>query len=433
MSASTGFLPLFLAAGALVVATPVRAQPQIGEEGTFLIRGGTIVTGTGERIENGSILIQDGRIAAVGANVQAPAEATMVDAAGRFVYPGMIDAYTPLGLSEIGGINTMNLRSELGEFNPHMRAVVALNVDSEMMAVTRANGVTNVLTTPSSGVISGQAALVNTAGWTWEDLAVRTTAAYVVNWPREPSFRFGEPPSEAQTRAAREQAERETRELKDMLRTAQQYHRAREAGSTEWDQQYESMRALMSGQTPALVSADTEEQIRGAIALADSFGLKVIIYGGNEAWKVADELAEKAIPVVLGSIMSTPETDEPYDAIYAQPGVLHRAGVKFAFSTGSAANSRHVPYHAALAVAYGLPADAAIQGLTLWPAQIFGADDQIGSIEVGKLGNLFIATGDPLDIRTQVTDVFIKGRHVPPDDRHSRFYEKYNGRPKGQN
>ena len=419
-----------LCGGALMSTVPLHAQPRVGADGSFLIRGGTVVTGTGQRIQNGSVLIQDGKIAAVGATVQAPADATVIDATGKFVYPGMIDSYTPLGLSEIGGINTMNLRSELGEYNPHMRAVVALNVDSEMLGVTRANGVTNVLSAPSAGIISGQAALIHTAGWTWEDLAVKSTAAYVVNWPREPSFRFGQAPSEGQRSGAREQVERNIRELKEMLRTARQYHRAREAGSTQWDQQYEALRPLIAGQVPALVSADNEDQIRGVIALADTFGVKVIIYGGDEAWKVAELLAQKQVPVVLSSIQSTPGDDDPYDAIYAQPGVLQRAGVKFAFSTGGSANARHVPYHASLAVAYGLPADAAFQALTLWPAQIFGVADQIGSIEVGKLGNVFVATGDPLDVRTQVTDVFISGRRVPMDDRHTRFFEKYNGRPK---
>jgi imidazolonepropionase-like amidohydrolase len=422
----------FVAAALLVlVAAPASAQPRVGQEGTFLIRGGTVVTGTGQRMENASVLLQDGRIAAVGANVQAPAGATVIDATGRFVYPGMIDSYTPLGLSEIGGIAQMNLNSEIGDFNPHMRAVVALNVDSELLGVTRANGVTNVVSTPSSGVISGQAALINTAGWTWEDLAVETTVAYVINWPRTPSFRFGGGDrTPAQERAASEQVERNVGELKAWLRAAREYDGARQAGSTQWDQQYESMGPLVRGEIPALVSADSEEQIRGVLALADTFGVKVIIYGGDEAWKVAELLAQKQVPVVLSSIQSNPGSDDPYDAIYAQPGVLHRAGVKFAFSTGGSANARHVPYHAALATAYGLDPEAALQALTLWPAQIFGADDQIGSIEVGKLGNIFVATGDPLDIRTHVETVFIKGRLVPLDDRHTRLYEKYNGRPR---
>jgi imidazolonepropionase-like amidohydrolase len=181
---------------------------------------------------------------------------------------------------------------------------------------------------------------------------------------------------------------------------------------------------------PAVVSADSEEQIRGVIALADTFGIRVILYGAGSAWKVAELLAEKQIPVILGSIQSNPAADEPYDAVYAAPGVLHRAGVKFTFSTGGATNARHVPYHAALAVAYGLPADVALRALTLTAAEIFGVADELGSIEQGKSGNLFVATGDPLDIRTHVEEVFVKGRRMLPDDRHHRFFEKYNARPR---
>jgi imidazolonepropionase-like amidohydrolase len=420
------------AALALVIATaaPANAQPTVGEAGTFLIRGGTVVPVAGERLENASVLIRDGRIAEVGTNVSAPADAIVIDATGKFVYPGLIDSYTPLGLSEIGGINTMNLRSEIGDFNPHNRAIVALNMDSEMMGVTRANGVTNVLTTPSSGIISGQAALINTSGWTWEDIAVKATAAFVINYPREPSFRFGPPPDAAQSRTAQQRVAEDLRALRTVLSKARQYESARAAGAALTEHEYEALRPLVRGEIPAIVSADTEEQIRGALALADTFGIRIILHGAGDAWKVAELLAEKNVPVVLGSIQSTPDDDEPYDAIYAAPGVLERAGVKFAFSTGSGSNSRDVPYHAALAVAYGLPADAALRALTLSPAEIFGVANEIGSIEVDKLANLFVATGDPLDVRTQVTDVFIKGRHVPSDDRHNRLYEKYNTRPR---
>jgi imidazolonepropionase-like amidohydrolase len=413
-----------------LAASPAAAQIGVGQDGVFLIRGGTVVTGTGRTIANGAVLIRDGRIADVGTSVQAPAGATVIDATGRYVYPGMFDAYTPLGLTEIGGIATMNLRQEIGDFNPHMRAIVALNVDSELLGVTRANGVTNVLSTPSSGIISGQAALIHTAGWTWEDLAAKPTAAYVVHYPREPSFAFGPQPTPAQQQQARERVEQNLRDLRAMLGTAREYDRARAAGSRAFDQQYEALRPLVRREIPAIVSADSEEQIRGVLALADTFGIDVIIHGGQEAWKVAELLARKNVPVVLSSLQSTPPADMPYDMLYAQPGVLHRAGVKFAFSTGGASNARHVPYHAALAVAYGLPADAAIQALTLWPAEIFGVADALGSIETGKLANLFITTGDPLDIRSQVEEVFIQGRRMPADDRHTRFYEKYNARPR---
>lgn len=418
------------AALALIVSpAAVSAQAGVGEEGTFLIRNATVVTGTGQRLQNASVLIQDGVIAGVGSNVSAPAGATTIDASGKFVYPGMFDTFTPMGLSEIGSVQTMNLTSELGEYNPHMRAIVAINVESEMYAITRANGVTHVVTAPGGGVISGQAAIINMSGWTWEDMAVAPTAAYVINYPRTPSFRFGGS-NPAQERSAQQRVQEQLGELKTFLRTAAEYDRMRTAGSRDLDIIYESMRPLVRGEVPALISADSKDQIEGAFALADSFNLRIIINGGDEAWKVADELARRQVPVILGSLQSTPAADAPYDAIYAQPGVLHRAGVKFAFSTGGASNARHVPYHAALATAYDLDPDAAIQALTLWPAQIFGVDDRLGSIEQGKMANLFIADGDPLDVRTNIEDVFIKGRRVPHDDRHTRLYEKWNGRPR---
>ena len=424
-----GVLALALA----IAPAPLAAQAQPGQEGVFVIRGATVWTGTGQTLTNANVVIRNGLVEAVGANATAQG-ATEIDGRGKFVYPGMIDAYTPLGLAEIGGIPTMNLRSELGEYNPHMRAVVAINVESDMMAITRANGVTTAITAPSGGVISGQAALLNMAGWTWEDMAVQPTAAYVVNLPRQPGFGFGGGGGGGGGQAqanARERVEEQMRELRRVLTTAKAYDEQRAAGAGQPDLMYDAMRPLVRGDVPALVSADTEEQIRQAIMLADSFGLKVIINGGRDAWKVRGELARRNIPVVLGSLQSTPAADAPYDAIFAQPGVLHEAGVKFAFSTGGSSGARHVPFHAALAVAYGLPKDVAMQALTVWPAEMFGAGDRIGTIAPGRMANLFISTGDPLDVRSQVTEVFIKGRRVPPDDRHRRLYEKYNGRPGG--
>ncbi|MGH7502550.1 MAG: amidohydrolase family protein [Longimicrobiales bacterium] len=413
---------------AAVLASPLAAQAGVGQEGTFLIRGGTVWSGGQQR--QADVLIQDGHIAAVGPSVSAPAGATTIDASGKFVYPGMWDAYTPIGLAEIGGIATMNLRSELGDYNPHNRAIVAINVESEMIAITRSTGVLNVLTAPSGGVISGQAAALHMSGWTWEDMAAKATAAYVINYPRAGGGgRGGFQPSQQQEQAAEERMRVAVGELKDMLRMAKSYDEARRAGSTDFDLKLEAMRPMIRGEVTALVSADDEEQIRGAIALADTFGLKLAIQGGREAWKVAELLAQKNVAVVLSSIQSTPGEDEPYDAIYAQPGVLHRAGVKIAFSTGGASNARHVPYHAALATAYGLPAEAAMLALTQWPAEIFGVED-LGTIEPGRIANVFVTNGDPLDVRTTVEQIFIKGRHIPMDDRHRRLYEKWTARPR---
>ncbi|MCH7564797.1 MAG: amidohydrolase family protein [Gemmatimonadetes bacterium] len=410
------------------------AQAKVGVEGTFLIRGGTVVVGTGERLEGTSVLIQDGRIAAIGSSVTAPDGATVIDATGQFVYAGMIDSYTPMGLAEIGRISTMQMSGELGQFNPHLRAMVAINTGSVMLGITRSNGVTSAITAPTGGIISGQAALINMDGWTWEDMALNGNAGYVVNYPSAQGggrrggrgfVGFGGGGEDREARA-REQLE----ELKQEIRLARSYHIARQGGLEDEDLVYESMRPLVSREVPAIMRVNSQEDIEGAVALGEELEINIIIAGGRDAWKVRDLLAEKNIPVVLGSIRSTPGQGLPYDAVYAQPGVLVAAGVKIAFSTGSASNARHVPYHAALATAYGLSPEDAWKALTIWPAEIWHVDDEIGTVEEGKLANLFVADGDPLDIRTNVSEVFIKGRRVPMDDRATRLYEKHNARPK---
>jgi imidazolonepropionase-like amidohydrolase len=420
----------FAAFAAAVLTVGAGAQAAPGEEGPYLIRGGTVVNPGGQRIPNANILIQNNRIVSLNATGAMPT-AKVIDATGKFIYPGMIDANTGLGLTEVGGIGTMNLRSEIGQFNPHMKALVALNVESELLGVTRMNGVTSVLTAPSGGVISGQAALINTAGWTWEDLSVMRTAGMVINLPGgggggrggRGGGRGGRGGGGAENAAAAQAA------FDEFLTSAKDYDAARTAGTAKLDLICEEMRPLFSKAVPALIPANNEQGIRNAIAFGDKWGFRIVILGGGDAWRVAQLLVEKNVPVILGSIQSTPGNDDPYDAIYAQPGLLYEAGVKFAFSTGAGSNARHVAFHASLAVAYGLPADGALKALTIWPAEILGADKEIGSVAVGKLANLFITTGDPLDLRTQVTEVFIKGRQVPDDDRHNRLYLKYKGRP----
>ena len=406
------------------------AQAAPGQDTTYLIKGGTVVNTGVAPMPNTDILIRNNRIVSVGPGAST-ANAKVIDATGKFIYPGMIDANTGIGLGEIGGIGTMSLRSEMGQFNPHMKALVALNVESEILGVTRMNGVTTVLTSPTGGLISGQATLINTAGWTWEDLAVVRTAGMMISLPgggggggrgggggggRGGGAPAGNP---AQLQADFDQFMTESRD----------YAAGRDAGTTKLDLIYEAMRPLFKREIPAIIPAGNEQSIRNAVAFGEKWNVRVVISGGGEAWKVRKFLAEKNIPVILGSIESAPGDNVPYDAIYAQPGLLYEAGVKFAFSTGQGSNARHVAFHAALAVAYGLPAEGALKALTIWPAEILGADKQIGSIAQGKLANLFITTGDPLDLRTQVASVFIKGREVPDDDRHHRLYLKYKSRP----
>ncbi|MFQ5702932.1 MAG: amidohydrolase family protein [Gemmatimonadales bacterium] len=400
---------------------------------TIAIRGATIVPVTGPRIENGTIVIRGNKIAAVGSNVTIPAEARVIDATGKFVYPGMINAWTQVGLNEIGSVAGGNDVRELGDFDPAMAAVVAINPHSEMVPVARVNGITSVLSGPTGGRISGVAALIDLDGWTPQEMAVEPLAALVVNYPRFGAGGgrgfggFFRPQGSPEER--RRTAERQARELKDYLEQAKSYA-ARKARNAlpRLDRQMEAMVPAITGEMPVIITANSDEEILGAIDLAEQFDLDYVIYGAREAWKVVDTLAAKNVRVVFSQILSSPGRDDPFDAIYAQPGVLAARGIKFAFSTGDYANSRNLPYNAAKATAYGLDPGIALKALTIWPAEFWGVDDRLGSIEVGKQADLFIADGDPLDVRTTVEQVFIRGRPVSMETRHTRLYDKFRAR-----
>jgi imidazolonepropionase-like amidohydrolase len=403
------------------------------------ITGGTVVTMTGAPIERGTVVIENGRIVAVGAGVTVPAGARVIDATGKFVYPGLIDARTQLGLTEIGSVAGGNDQSELGEFNPAIAAVVAVNPHSELIPVTRAEGITTVLTAPQGGRVSGTGAVLDLDGWTPRDMARVPLAALMVQYPtleRGPGgggfggFRGGAPLSEEEFNR---RAERQVRELTEYFERAKSYtDRAARGAALGPDRQLEAMAAALRGAMPVVVAADGQKEILGAIALADRFGLKLILAGGREAWRVADTLAARKIPLILGPVLSSPRRDDPFDAIYAQPRVLARAGVRFAFSTDGASDVRDLPYHAQMAVAHGLSSDTALLALTRWPAEILGVGRDIGTIEAGKVANLFVATGTPLDVRTVVEHVFIRGERMDPDTRHTRLYQEFRNRPGGR-
>jgi imidazolonepropionase-like amidohydrolase len=280
-------------------------------------------------------------------------------------------------------------------------------------------GVTSAISAPTGGSISGQASMINTAGWTNEDLVVKKGAAMVVNLGG----------GGGGGRGGRGGGGGPTGDLPGFMKAAQDYDAKRAAGQTHIDLSYEAMRPLLHKEIPALIQANGEQAIRQAVEFGDTYGVKVVIVGGADAWRVRTLLAQKNVPVVLSSLQAAPAFNQPYDAVYAQPGLLAEAGVKIAFSANDA-NARHVWEHAALAEAYGLAPDAALKAVTIWPAEMWGVDKEIGSIAQGKMANLLVTTGDPLDLRTQLVHIFIKGRDVPADDRQSRLYLKYKARPR---
>ena len=418
----------------LGVATPVVGQQPLAPTGpaAYAIRNATIVPVTGPRVSGGTIVLRGGRIEALGAQVAVPVDAQPIDGTGLFVYPGLVDAGTTLGLVEIGSVPGGNDTQELGDFNPHDDALTAVNPSSELIPTVRVNGVTTVLTAARGGVISGQAAFVDLMGWTPQEMAVVPRAGMVVTYPRVAGQRGGRRGGADQP----DQVDQQTRALRNYFADAKAYAEIRarlaagQPGSQETNLAMEAMVPVVRGESPVIFDVETAEQVRGALALADSFQLKVILRGCSQAWRVADTLAARHIPIILGPITSAPRDDDPYDAIYANPGVLARAGVKIAFQTGSASDARNVAYNAALATAFGLDPDEALRALTINPAQIFGVSDRYGSLEPGKVADVIVTTGDPLDARTDIRYVFIRGQLVPHTDRQTRLYEQFRARPR---
>jgi len=409
---------------ALAALAAVPAGAQAGGN-TYAITDATIIPVVGAPIDRGTVVIQNGRIAAVGASVPVPAGAERIDGRGLFVYPGLIDAGSHLGLTEIGSVPGGIDLNEIGDFNPHNLALTAVNPHSELIPTVRVNGITSVVTSASGGQIQGYAALIDLAGWTPDEMAVRPMAAMVMTYPRTFRGRFRRSRQEEGDSA--ERLNRQVRALRDYLQNALAYSKIEKPAKT--DLAFEAMRPVFGGSVPTIFDAETPEQIRGVFALADEFELRVILRGASGAWELADSIAARKIPVIVGPTTRAPDGDDPYDAIYGNPGVLSRAGITIAFQTDDAADSRNLPYNAALATAYGLDPDEALRAITINPARIFGVADQLGSIEVGKVANLQLTTGDPLDVRTVVKQVFVRG--VPADmmDRHTKLFEKFRARP----
>lgn len=420
------------------------------EQGTYAIRNAKIVTVTGATIERGTIIVKNGKIESVGASVAIPKDAKVIDATGQSVYPGLIDSNTILGLTEVmsivTGTNGTVDTTELGDFNPNVKAITAVNPNSELIPVARMNGVTTVMTCPRGGLISGQCALMNLDGWTQHEMKLLSPAAMQMNYPvmgfggRGGGFGggFQGAPNDQQ----RQQRDRQLESLKKKLEDAQAYAQAREAEAKDKslphrsiDLGMEALIPVLKGEVPVFIAANSATEIKGAIELADKYKLKLVIAGGDDAIKVAKELKEKNIPVVLGSVNELPRgEDAPYDEGYARAAELHKAGVKFAFATANASESgpgdvRLLPYQAGTSAAFGLPKDEALKSVTIYPAQIFGVDKVIGSIEPGKLANLVITDGDILEYRTRIKQIFIAGRPIDMSNKHQRLNDKFKDRP----
>lgn len=429
---------------ALAVLFAVFAMPLTLAAGTLVIQGGTIHPITAEPFV-GNVIVTDGVIQAAGAlAAPVPADAEVIDASGLHVYPGLVDAMSQLGLIEVGAVPATDDQAEMGMYNAHLQSATAIHPASELIPVARANGITHTVVAPEvdDGVIAGQAALIHLDGWTVEEMAIDPAVAMVIQWPEIVTRRFDFSTfsmKESAFKEAKEKAEEQQQELRSWLEAARHYRQAVDAGSTrlESDLRLASLAEVLDGGKPVIIQADSKRDIEAAVEFAESEGLRMILAGGRDAWKVKELLAEKGIPVILGIVQSLPrEDDDPYDTPFRNPGELVASGVKIAFASGAGGgfgpggphSSRTTPYEAATAVAFGLSADDAMKALTLWPAEMLGVGDQLGSIEMGKRANLIVTDGNPLEITTQVIHLVIDGREVSTDNPHRSLYDKYRAR-----
>lgn len=437
-------------ASAALAALPMLAHAQLGSfnpnpgpQGTFAIRGGTVVTVSGAEIPNGTVVISGGKITAVGANVQVPANAQVIDAKGLMVYPGMIETGSSIGLSEIGqgAVATVDIQ-EVGSFNPNAQAFYGIDPHSAHIGVARVVGITTVVSRPTGGILSGQAALMNLAGDTPPKMAVIPKLALVVELPRSGFGGRGFARAAALQQGAPADANRvrqaQMDSLRTLLRDADAYARAQDAYTKDksiprpaHDVVLESMVPAVRGQMPVIFPADRANDIRDAVTFAEEMHLKPIIMGGEQAADVAAFLKQHNVPVVVTAVMHLPSReDDPFDVNYSIPAKLAAAGVTFAISTGDKGSEvRTLPYNAGMAAAHGLSKTDALKSVTLWPAQIFGVGDRMGSIDVGKMANIVVTTGDLLEAKTDTKYLFIDGRNVPLDTKHTQLNAQFKDRP----
>jgi imidazolonepropionase-like amidohydrolase len=388
--------------------------PPLSAEVTALV-GGTVHPVTSEPIENGTLVFDESGILSMGGEIAVPEDATRIDCQGRHIYPSYVAAYSQIGLVEISSVEATDDRAEMGTFNPNVSAHKAFNPDSELIPVTRSNGVLLALAAPTGGLFSGQSSLMKLSGWTWEEMLLKPQVAMHVDWPR--------------ARDDGTELERITKLVED----ARAYKAARDADEdlTPFDIRWESMQPMLSGKQPLMVQADELAEIQSAVAFTVENKLRLILFGGYDAPRCAELLKANNVPVIVSSVHRLPlRHDDPYDAAYTLPNRLRVAGVQYCIAgdSGSSSNLRNLPYHAATAAAYGLPADEALKAITIYPAQILGVADQVGSLEPGKDATIFVADGDPLETPTQITSAYVDGKSVDLNDRHKTLYQRFKKR-----
>lgn len=410
--------------------------------GSYAIVNGTVHPVSGPPIRNGVVLMQDGRITGVGTGLSVPGDAEIVDATGHHVYPGLINGATAVGLYEIGQVEVTVDTSEAGVFQPDIQAVSAFNPHSAMLEVTRNEGITTVLLVPDAPTIAGQAGLLNLDGWTMNEALIAPQVGLLVNFVSNSPKPLAEEDEETRRRRMMQDepeadpVEKDIKRLHAFFRDAKQYAQAVRAAEQRGtkppiapDTRFEAMVPYALGEKPVLFVAESYKSILEVLMFSAELELRPIIVGGRDAWKAAELLAARNVPVIYDGVFDGPRGGDAWDANYRALSVLHAAGVKFCLAHRSADLAKLMPLEAGFAVAHGLDPDAALRAMTLSAAEILGFEQELGSLEVGKRANVIVTSDHPAQATALVRHVFIAGRPVSLDSKHTRDAEKFANRP----
>ncbi|MCS6927923.1 MAG: amidohydrolase family protein [Saprospiraceae bacterium] len=408
---------------------PTPAPPQ---RGSVLILGATAHLGNGQAIANSAIAFENGRLTLVADASSVRLDLTkytrIFDAKGKHVYPGFVAMNSRLGLVEVEAVRATQDFSEIGEYNPNARSIIAYNTDSDILPTVRSNGVLIAQVVPSGGTIAGTSSVVQLDAWNWEDAALRLEDGLHLNWPSPRSrrtFAFGPMPTETQPE---DTYDKKVREIREFFQEAKAY--CQNPNPPVRNPRFEAMRSVFEGKQNLYIHANHARSMQEAILFAEQMKVRPVLIGAADAWLITDFLREHQVTVVLTQTHRLPSRiDEDIDQPYKTPALLHAAGIPFAIASEAAWQQRNLPFEAGQAVGYGLPYEAAVQAVTLTPAVILGVADRIGSLEVGKDATLFISEGDALDMRThQVIAAFIQGREINLDNKHKQLYRRFQER-----
>jgi imidazolonepropionase-like amidohydrolase len=423
------FIVVVLIYGIIPIAQAHDEMPGTPQTKPIALVNARIYTVTKGVIEGGTIVFDKGKITAIGKQVSVPSQAETIDCSGKSIYPGFFAPYATTGLVEIELVRATRDQAETGTINPNAKAYTAFNPESELIPTIRTNGILFANIAPQGGIVSGTASLMALDGWNKEDMAIVPRSGICVNFPNVGIINawWMNKPADVQRKENQESIEK----LYALFDQAKMYSQMAQSGLiTEKDIRMEAMRPIFENGMNVFIDAGEYRQLLEVIAFTKKFALKTVVVGAFDAWRCADELRDAGIAVIIPRTHSLPARDEDgYDEQFLLPKKLAEKNVIFAFSDGGSWQQRNVPFQAGTAVAFGLSEENALKGLTIYPATIFGVQNSLGSLEVGKDASLFVSTGNAIDgLTNNIELAFIQGKKMSLENRHSRLAEKYRER-----